>query len=79
MIYTRFKAYKDILDALVHHKKKVAGRRVGATTGEELALPTLLWSMLYANDARVVSHSLEQVRKMMGVIVVMYQNSIETF
>ena len=78
MIYTRFKAYEDILDALVHRKKKVAGRRGGATTGEP-ALPTLLWGMLYANDARVVSHSPEQVRKMMGVIVVMYQNSIETF
>ena len=31
---------------------------------------TLLWAMLYAVDAGVVSHFPEQLRKMMGVIVV---------
>ena len=33
-------------------------------------LATPLWGMLYADDARVVSQSPEQLRKMMGVIVV---------
>ena len=34
-------------------------------------MATLLWGMLYADDAGVVSQSPEQPRKMMGVIVVM--------
>ena len=64
--YTRFKADKDIMDALVHpRKKKGAGGRGGATTGETV-LVTPLWGMLYANDAGVVSQSPEQPRKMMG-------------
>ena len=33
-------------------------------------LVTLLWGMVYADDAGVVSQSPEQLRKMMGVIVV---------
>ena len=33
-------------------------------------LATPLWGMLYADDAEVVSRSPEQLRKMMGVIVV---------
>ena len=40
-----------------------------ATVGESV-LATLLWGMLYADDAGVVSQSPEQLRKMMGVIVV---------
>ena len=40
--YTRFKAGKDIMAALV------------ATTGE-LALVTMLWGMLYADETGVVS------------------------
>ena len=40
-----------------------------ATVGEPV-LATLLWGMLYADDAGVVSQSSEQLRKMMGVIVV---------
>ena len=40
-----------------------------ATVGES-ALATPLWGMLYADDAGVVSQSPEQLRKMMGVIVV---------
>ena len=40
--YTRFKAGKDIIDALVHLKKKTeVGRRWGATSGEP-ALATSL-------------------------------------
>ena len=42
----------------------------GEATVGELALATLLWGMLYADDAGVVSQLPEQLRKMMGVIVV---------
>ena len=67
---TRFKADKDIMDALVHlRKKRGTGRRGEATVGES-ALATPLYGMLYADDAGVVSQSPEQLRKMMGVIVV---------
>ena len=67
---TRFKADKGIMDALVHlRKKRRAGGRGEATAGESvLAKP--LWGMLYADDAGVVSQSPEQLRKMMGVIVI---------
>ena len=68
--YTRFKANKDIMDALVHlRKKKRAGER-GEATAEESALASLLWGMFYADDAGVVSQSPEQLKKMMRVIVV---------
>ena len=50
-------------------KKKGAGGR-GEATAEEPVLATPLWGMLYADDAEVVSQSPEQLRKMMGVIVV---------
>ena len=67
---TYFKADKGIMDALLHlRKKRGAGGRGEATAGESV-LATLLWSMLYADDAGVVSQSHEQMRKMMGVIVV---------
>ena len=67
---TRFKADKGIMDALVHlRKKRGAGGRGEATAGESV-LATPLWGMLYADDAGVVSRSPEQLRKMMGVIVV---------
>ena len=67
----RFKADKDIMDALVYlRKKKGAGGRGEATAGEPV-LATLLWGMPYADDAGAVSQSPEQLRKMMGVIVVM--------
>ena len=67
---TRFKADKGIMDALVHaRKKRGAGGRGEATVGESV-LATPLWGILYADDAGVVSQSLEQLRKMMGVIVV---------
>ena len=66
---TRCKAYKGIMDALVHLKKKRgAGGRGEATAGESVLAP--LWGMLYADDAGVVSQSPEQLKKMMGVIVV---------
>ena len=67
---TRFKADKGIMDALVHLRtEKGAGGQGGITAGEPvLAMP--LRGMLYADDAGVVSQSSEQLRKMLGVIVV---------
>ena len=70
MAYTRFKEDEGIMDALVHlTKKKGAGGRGEATVGESV-LATPLRGMLYAGDAGVVSQSPEQLRKTMGVIVV---------
>ena len=67
---TRFKADKGIVDALVHLRKKSrAGGRGEATAGESV-LATPLRSMLYADDAGVVSQPPKQRRKTMGVIVV---------
>ena len=58
------------MDAFVHlGKKREAGGRGEATAGESV-LATPLWGMLYANDAGVASRSPEQLRKTMGVIVV---------
>ena len=56
------------MDALVHRRKRVGGR--GEATAGESVLATPLWGMLYADDARVVWQSPEQLRKMIGVIVV---------
>ena len=70
MASTRFKADKDIIDALVHLRKKKGVRRRGEATAGESVLATPLWGMLYADDAGVVCQSPEQLRKMMGVIVV---------
>ena len=70
--YTYFKADKDVMDALVHvRKKKGAGGRGEATAGEPV-LATLLCGMLYSDDAGVVSQPPEQLRKMMEVIVVVF-------
>ena len=70
MASTRFKADKGTMDALVHlRKKRGAGGRGEATAGESL-LATPLWYMLFADDAVVVSHSPEQLRNMIRVIVV---------
>ena len=67
---TRFKADEDIMDTLVHlRKKKRTGGRGEATAGEPV-LATPRWGMLYADDVRVALQPLEQLRKMMGVIVV---------
>ena len=66
----RFKADKDIMDALVHLRKKRGARGRGEATVGESVLATPLWGMLYADNTGVVSQSPEQVRKMMGVIVV---------
>ena len=58
------------MDTLVQlRKKRGAGGRGEATAGESV-LVTPLWGMLYADDAGVVLQSPEQLRKMMGVIVI---------
>ena len=68
--YTHFKVDKDIMNALVHPRKKPEAGGQGRATGGESALETSLWRMLCADYAGVVSHLPEQLRKMMGVIVV---------
>ena len=70
MASTRFKADKGIIDALVHLKKKKGAEGRGEASAGESVLATPLWGMLYADDAGVVSQSSEQLKKMMGVIVV---------
>ena len=67
---TRFKAGKGIMNALVHLRKKRGAGGRGEATVVESVLATPLWGMLYADDARVVSQSPEQLKKMVGVIVV---------
>ena len=67
---TRFKTDKDIMDALVHLRKKTGpGGRVESYVREP-ALETSLWGVLFGDDAGVVLQSPKQLRKMMGVIVV---------
>ena len=68
--FTRFKVDKGITDALVHLRKKRRAGGWGKATAGESVLATPLWGMLYADDAGVVSRSPEQLRKMIGVIVV---------
>ena len=67
---TRFKDDKDIMDALVHLGKKGGAGGRGEATAPESVLETPLWGMLYADDAGVILQSPEQLKKMMGVIVV---------
>ena len=60
------------MDALVHPRKKRGARgRREATTGETV-FATPLKGIFNADDAGVASQSPEQLRKMMGVIVVVY-------
>ena len=67
---TRFKADEGIMDALVHLRKKRGARGRGEATAGGSVLATPLWGMLYADGVGVVSKSPEQLKKMMGVIVV---------
>ena len=67
---TRFKADEGIMDALVHLRKKRGAGGLGEATVGESVLATPLWGVLYADDAGVVSQSPEQLKKIMGVIVV---------
>ena len=50
-------------------EKGGGGGRGEATTGESV-LATPLWGMIYAHDSGVVPQSPEQLRKVMGVVVV---------
>ena len=54
MAYTRFKANKDIMDAMVYLRKKKGAEGRGEATDGEPVLATLLWGMLYADDAGIV-------------------------
>ena len=56
-------------DALGHFRK--TGGREETTAGES-ALATSLEGMLYASNAGVISQSNEQLKKMIGVIVVVF-------
>ena len=57
VVYTRFKADKDIMDVLVHFRKnKVAEGRGEATAGEPVVVPAS-GGMVYADNAGVVRNS----------------------
>ena len=68
MASARFKTDKSIMDALVHLRKKM-GAGAGGRNCRRLSLGDAPFGHVYADDARVVSQSPEQLRKMMGVIV----------
>ena len=68
--YTRFKADKDIVDALVHLRKTAGAGWRGEQPMESQPWRFFLWGMLYVDEAGVASRSPEQLMKMMGVIVV---------
>ena len=69
-VYTRFKANKENMDALVYLRKQMGARGAGGATARELALATTLRGVLDADDARVVTESHKQLRKMVDVMVV---------
>ena len=58
------------MDVFVHLRKKTAVGGTGRETARESAPATSLWGMLYADTAGVISQALDQLRKNMGVIVV---------
>ena len=66
--YARFKA--DNQGCFSVPDEVNGGRGRGEANAGEPTLATSLWGMLYADDAGVVSQSLQQARKIMGVIVV---------
>ena len=61
-----------------HHRRSDApqeengGKGARGETAGEPSLPKLLWDMLYADDAVVISKLTEQVMKMMGLVMVVY-------
>ena len=73
VFYTRFKAEKGMMDALVHlRNKKGAGGGGGKQLPESQSWRRRFCGMLYADEAGLVSQSREQLGKMMGVTVVIY-------
>ena len=70
VVHMRFKEDKGTIDAFVHRRKKKGVEGRGEATVEEPVLATPLLGMLYAEDAGVVSQSPEQLRRMMGAVVV---------
>ena len=66
---THFKADKGVMDSLVHLGKK-RGAGGGKQLPESQSFATPLGGMLYADDVGAVSQSPEQLRKMMGAIMV---------
>ena len=69
-VYTRFKADKGIMNTLMYLRKEKGAEGLEEATFGESVLATPLWGILCADDAGVVSQSPEQLRKMIGVIVV---------
>ena len=78
LLFNIFAAFINVASRVLRQTKAtwtlscIWGRKRGrgeATTGEPV-LETSLWGMLYAGDAGVVSQSTEQLKKLMGVIVV---------
>ena len=67
---TQFKIDKDIMNALIHLRGKEGAGGRGEETARTSVLAKLVWGILYADDAGIASKSLEQLRKTMGVIVV---------
>ena len=67
---TRLKADKCIMDVLVHLRKKRGAGGVGRSDCPRVSPRDAALGLLYADDVRVVSILPEQLRKMMGVIVV---------
>ena len=67
---TQFKVDKDIMDALIHLRGKEGAGGRGEETARTSVLAKRVWGILYADDAGIASKSLEQLRKTMGVIVV---------
>ena len=54
----------------MHLRKETRTQGRGGATAGELAMATLHWGMLYADNAGVVSQSGEQLRKVLRLIVV---------
>ena len=52
VVYPRFKADKNIMDALVHLEKKAGA---GGSYRRRASLRTSLWGMLYDDDVGVIS------------------------
>ena len=68
--WVRDRTPPELTLCLVHPREKCGWGCWEKATNGEPALAASLWCMLYADDAGVVSRSSDQLREMMGVIVV---------